>query len=57
MRAKRTAYRSLVGEPEGKKPSGRLRRRWENNIKMGLRMGWCCLDSSDSRYGPIGGLL
>jgi hypothetical protein len=27
----------LVGRPEGKRPLGRLRRGWENNIKMDLR--------------------
>jgi hypothetical protein len=30
-------YRVLVGRPEGKRPLGRLTRRWENNIKMDLR--------------------
>jgi hypothetical protein len=30
-------YRVLVGRPEGKRPMGRPRRRWEDNIKMGLR--------------------
>jgi hypothetical protein len=29
-------YRVLVGMPEGKRPLGRPRRRWENRIKMGL---------------------
>jgi hypothetical protein len=33
----RHAYKILVGKPEGKRPLGRLRRRWENNIKIGLR--------------------
>jgi hypothetical protein len=28
------AYRVLVWKPEGKRPLGRLRRRWEDNIKM-----------------------
>ena len=32
----RNAYRVLVRKPEGKRPSGRLRRRWEDNIKMDL---------------------
>jgi hypothetical protein len=32
----RGAYRVLVGRPEGKRPLGRPRRRWEDNIKMGL---------------------
>jgi hypothetical protein len=35
---KRNAYRILVGNPEGKSPLGRLRRRWEDNIKMDLRL-------------------
>jgi hypothetical protein len=33
---KRNAYRLLVGKPEGKKPLGRPRRRWVDNIKMDL---------------------
>jgi len=31
----------LVGKPEGKKPPGRLRRRWEDNIKMDLQEVEC----------------
>jgi hypothetical protein len=31
------AYRALVGKPEGRRPLGRPRRRWENNIKIDLR--------------------
>jgi hypothetical protein len=34
---KRDAYRILVGKPKGKRPLGRRRHRWEDNIKMGLR--------------------
>jgi hypothetical protein len=34
---KRNAYGILVGKLEGKKPPGRPRRRWENNLKMDLR--------------------
>jgi hypothetical protein len=30
-------YRILVGKPEGKRPLGRPRRRWVDNIKMDLR--------------------
>jgi hypothetical protein len=30
-------YRVLVGRPEGKRPLGRRRRRWEDNIKLDLR--------------------
>ena len=37
MREKRGIYRVLVGKPEGKGPLGRLRRRWEDNIKMYLQ--------------------
>jgi hypothetical protein len=33
----RGVYRVLVGRPEGKRPLGRHRRRWEDNIKMDLR--------------------
>jgi hypothetical protein len=33
----RVAYNILVGRPEGRRPLGRPRRRWENNIKMDLR--------------------
>jgi hypothetical protein len=40
MGKKMNAYRSLVGKPEGKRPLGRLRHRWENNIKMNLREIW-----------------
>jgi hypothetical protein len=33
----RSVYRVLVGRPEGKRPLGRPKSRWENNIKMDLR--------------------
>jgi hypothetical protein len=33
----RNAYRILVGKPEGKRPRGRPRRRWVDDIKMDLR--------------------
>ena len=33
---RRGVYRVLVGKPEGKRSLGRLRRRWEYNIKMDL---------------------
>jgi hypothetical protein len=39
------AYRTLVGKPEGKRPLGRPRRRWVDNIKMDLReIGWGGMD-------------
>jgi hypothetical protein len=34
----RGVYRVLIGRPEGKRPLGRSRRRWEDNIKMELRV-------------------
>jgi hypothetical protein len=41
----RNAYRILVGKPEGKRPLGRPRRRWVDNIKINLReIGWDGLD-------------
>jgi hypothetical protein len=33
----RGAYKVLMGKPEGKRPHGRPRRRWEDNIKMDLQ--------------------
>jgi hypothetical protein len=36
MEEGRGAYKVLVGRPEGKRPPGRPRRRWEDNIKMDL---------------------
>jgi hypothetical protein len=55
----RGVYRVLVGRPEGKRPLGGPKRRWEDNIKMDLReigidgrtgFGWL-------RIGSSGGLL
>jgi hypothetical protein len=41
----RNLYRVLVGKPEGKRPLGRPRRRWEDGIKMDLReIGWGCVE-------------
>jgi hypothetical protein len=41
MGAKKNAYRLLVGKPEGKRPLGRRRRRWVDNIKINRReIGW-----------------
>jgi hypothetical protein len=53
MGAKSTAYRILVGKPEGKKPLGRLRHRWVDNIEVDLReirlgvMDW--IDQAEDR--------
>jgi hypothetical protein len=37
MGERRSAYRIVVGRPEGRRPLGRPRRRWEDNIKMDLQ--------------------
>jgi hypothetical protein len=45
MRETRNAYRILVGKPEGKRPLGRPRRRWVDDIKMNLaEIGWDGMD-------------
>jgi hypothetical protein len=42
---KRNAYRLLVGNPEGKRPLGRRRRRWVDIIRMDLgKVGWGGVD-------------
>jgi len=41
----RNAYRLLVGKPGGKRPLGRPKHRWEDNIRMNLReIGWEVVD-------------
>jgi hypothetical protein len=37
MGEERKVYKVLVGKPEGKRTLGRLRRRWEDGIRMGVR--------------------
>jgi hypothetical protein len=45
MWERRNAYGILVGKQEGKRPQGRPRRRWLNNIKIDLReIGWNGMD-------------
>jgi hypothetical protein len=52
-------HRVLVGKPEGKRPLGRPRRRWEDNIKMdlqevGLECGdWIELAQDRARWRPL----
>jgi hypothetical protein len=47
-------YKVLVGKPEGKRPLGRPRCRWEDGIRMDLREG-CGLDSTVSGQGLVAG--
>jgi len=55
----RSLYRILVGKLEGKKPLGRPRRRWENNIKMDLQdlgcggMDWIELAQDRDRWRAL----
>ena len=49
MEQSRNVYRVLVGKPEGKRPLGRPRHRWEDNIKMDLREVGC--DRRDWKSG------
>jgi hypothetical protein len=51
-------YKVLVGKPEGKRPLGRPRRRWEDGIRMDLMeigLGGCGLDWTGSGQGPVAG--
>jgi hypothetical protein len=52
MWERRNAYRIFVGNPNGKRPLGRPRRTWIDNIKMDLReMRWCGMDWTDLAQG------
>jgi hypothetical protein len=61
MGEKRNAYRRLVGKPEGKRPLGRPRRRWVDNIKIDLREiggdGVVWIGLIGLRIGTSGGFL
>ena len=52
-------YRVLAGKPEGKRPLGRSRHRWEDNIKMDLQevgyggMGWIQLAEDRDRWRAL----
>jgi hypothetical protein len=56
---KRNAYRTLVGRPEGKRPLGKPRRRWVDNIKIDLReigwddMDWICLAQDRDQWRAL----
>ena len=53
------AYRVLVGKSEGKRPQGRPRRRWANNIRIDLQevgcgyMDWIGLAQDRDRWWPL----
>jgi len=59
MGERRGDYRVLVGKSEGKRPVGRPRRRWEDNIKMDLQevgcegMDWIELDQDRDRWRTL----
>ena len=58
MGERRGVYRVLVGKPEGRRPLGRPRRRWEDNIKMDPQKAWdvgLWTGSSWLRIGTGGG--
>jgi len=56
MGERRGVYRVLVGKPEGKRPLGRPKHRWEDNIKMDLQevgcgdMDWIELSQDRGRW-------
>jgi len=59
MGEEREVYRVLVGKPEGKRPLGRPRRRWVDNIKMDLQgvgcgyMDWIGLAQDRDRWRTL----
>jgi hypothetical protein len=58
MLEKRNVYRLSVGKPEGKRLLGRPRRRWVDNIRMGLvEVGWgddwICLAQDRDRWTAL----
>jgi len=59
MGEERGVYRALVGTPEGRRPLGRPRRRWVDNIRMDLQevgcgyMDWIGLDQDRDRWRTL----
>jgi hypothetical protein len=59
MGEERKVYKFLVGKPEGKRPLGRLRRRWKDGIRMDLReiglrvVDWILLAQDRDRWRAV----
>jgi hypothetical protein len=56
MGEERKVYKVLVGKPEGRRPLGRPRRRWEDGIRMDLRCGgvdWIRLAQDRGRWRAV----
>jgi hypothetical protein len=59
MEEERKVYKVLVGKPEGRRPLGRPRRRWEDGIRMDLReiglggMDWIRLSQDRDRWRAV----
>jgi hypothetical protein len=59
MGKKRNTYKLLVGKPEGRRPLGRPRRRWVDNIRMDLGevgwggVDWICLAQDRNRWRAV----
>jgi hypothetical protein len=57
------AYRDLVGRPEGRRPCGKPRRRWKDNIKKNIQeagsggMGWIDVAQDRDRWGTLANTL
>ena len=57
MGERRGVYKILVGKPEERRPLGRPRRRWDDNIKMDLQeVGWGLLNGSSWLRKGTGGM-
>jgi len=59
MGEERRVYRVMLGKPEGRRPPGRSRRRWVNNIRMDLQevgcgyMDWIGLDQDRDEWRTL----
>jgi hypothetical protein len=63
MGEERKVYKVLVGKPEGKRPLGRPRRRWEDGIRLDLReiglegVDWIRLAQDRDRWAVVGAVM